>query len=227
MTVRDLITATLRKLGVIASGETPSASELNDALEDLNLMLQSWVDVPLRAVRKTSVSLTAGQASYSWGSTGDETTSRPARILGATYKADDVETPLSLRGEVDYREIADKTVQGTPRILFYNPTSPNGTVYLYPVPDDSSATLEVDSVAPMGDYSLSDTLDIPAEAFRAVRLNLAIEVAPDYGIQVGPLQHRRAEELKAMLAGQLVMATINELQTAFDGTGKVYDIRVG
>ncbi len=42
-TARDLITMSLRSLGVLHSGETPSAEEANDGLDTLNQMLNSWI----------------------------------------------------------------------------------------------------------------------------------------------------------------------------------------
>ncbi len=42
-TARTLITRSLRTLGVLHSGETPSAEEANDALDALNEMLGAWI----------------------------------------------------------------------------------------------------------------------------------------------------------------------------------------
>ena len=42
-TARTLITRSLRTLGVLHSGETPSAEEANDALDSLNEMLGAWI----------------------------------------------------------------------------------------------------------------------------------------------------------------------------------------
>lgn len=42
MTVQDLIKSTLRLLGAIGQGEDPTAKELEDAREALNLMLDTW-----------------------------------------------------------------------------------------------------------------------------------------------------------------------------------------
>lgn len=41
-TVQDLIKSTLRLIGAIGQGEDPTAKELEDAREALNLMLDSW-----------------------------------------------------------------------------------------------------------------------------------------------------------------------------------------
>jgi len=41
-TARDVITRSLRKLKILASGETPEAQEADDCLEALNQMLAEW-----------------------------------------------------------------------------------------------------------------------------------------------------------------------------------------
>jgi hypothetical protein len=43
VTARDLVTMSLRSIGVLHSGEVPSAEEANDGLDALNQMLQSWI----------------------------------------------------------------------------------------------------------------------------------------------------------------------------------------
>lgn len=40
---RDLVTSSLRSIGVLHSGETPSAEESTDSLDALNEMLNSWL----------------------------------------------------------------------------------------------------------------------------------------------------------------------------------------
>lgn len=42
-TARDLITMSLRSIGVLHSKETPSAEEADDGLDALNQMLNSWL----------------------------------------------------------------------------------------------------------------------------------------------------------------------------------------
>jgi predicted component of type VI protein secretion system len=50
MTAQDVIIASMRKLGIVASGETPSSDELTTGLDALNEMVNNWNDVLARTL---------------------------------------------------------------------------------------------------------------------------------------------------------------------------------
>ena len=68
MTVQDAIESAMRKLGVLASGESATPSELNDSMGTLQTMLRMWASqrILVHATTKESFNLVAGQASYTW-----------------------------------------------------------------------------------------------------------------------------------------------------------------
>ena len=63
------------------------------------------------------------------------------------------------------------------------PGYPLSTLHLYPAPG-SGCTLVMDKIAPPSDLALYDTMPYPPEFIRAIRYNLAIELAPEYGVSV-------------------------------------------
>ena len=76
MTGRDLVSASLRLIGVVASGETPASSEATDGLSALNLLISSWSTDGLliyAITAETPLTLTAGDGSYTMGTSGDFT----------------------------------------------------------------------------------------------------------------------------------------------------------
>lgn len=86
MTVQDIIKTSLRKLAVVASGETVPPAELYDGLDALQTMLRSWSGKKLNsyATVEELVVLTSSQATYTWGlSTSDIITTRPYEIVNA------------------------------------------------------------------------------------------------------------------------------------------------
>ncbi len=72
----QIITAALRKINVIASGETPSAADITDAAEALNLMLKSWQTkgFGMWLSQPFTLFLAKDQQSYQLGESGDHAT---------------------------------------------------------------------------------------------------------------------------------------------------------
>ncbi len=186
-TVRDLIKSSMRPIGVVASGENPSPAELMDGLEALNMMLNSLSAqaILIYAVTKESFNLVAGQGSYTIGPEGNFNTVRPKMIKGAFIRdVNGLDYPVRIRGMEEYRLISSKSTPGRPYRLFYNPSSPLGTIYTYPVPNDIEA-LHMDSLKPLtGTVELDDDLSLPLEYEEFLKYNLCVRIAPEYGKSV-------------------------------------------
>lgn len=187
-TPRDLIKGSLRLCGVIASGETPDPSELKDGLEALNMMISSLSAQSLfvYAITSEDFDLVATQGSYTIGeSSADFDTVRPKSIAGAFIRdSGNNDYPVKVRGMEEYRQIVSKSTPGRPGRIFYNPTSPNGTIYTYPVADTVEA-LHIDSLKPItGTLTLSVSLTLPPEYEEFLKYNLAIRLAPEFGRSV-------------------------------------------
>lgn len=83
----------------------------------------------------------------------------------------------------DYMLIPQKTLSGTPVILYYSPQLSEGTVYLWPAPNDVGQRLEFTYLRTIEDFdSAGDTPDFPQEWIEAIVYNLAVRVAPAYGV---------------------------------------------
>jgi len=78
--------------------------------------------------------------------------------------------------------MAEKTATSDiPDCIYINYTYPLATVYVYPVP--STGTLKVSSAKPLTSLATSATvLALPPGYERALRLALAIELMPMYGL---------------------------------------------
>ena len=89
-TAGDLINGSLRLLGVLAEGETPSSETSQDALLAMNQMVQSWNTERL-AVFSTQdqvVTWPASTISRTFGPTGNIVANRPVAIDDSTYIRD-------------------------------------------------------------------------------------------------------------------------------------------
>lgn len=141
-----LVSRALKLVGVLASGETADANDALDCVDDINDMIDQWSleDLMLYYDKVESVPLVAGQNTYLVGPTGTAlVTVRPIEILLANYRdADNLDTPVSIVPMDSYERLVQKTTTQTiPSIMAYQPTNPDGTIYVWPTP--SSGTLRV------------------------------------------------------------------------------------
>ena len=69
----EIITKTFKKLGILSEGETPTAQQVVDAAEDLNLMVKAWEanGLHLWAYQEVELFLEKGKEKYNIGATGD------------------------------------------------------------------------------------------------------------------------------------------------------------
>lgn len=68
----DIIKASLRALGVIGAGETPSTEDVTNCSQAMNIMLKSWSKkgIPLWVINEISFPLVTGTQEYYLGPTG-------------------------------------------------------------------------------------------------------------------------------------------------------------
>lgn len=185
-TAYDVVRGALRLIGVVTPIEPPSAEEADDALSVMNQMLASWASSRMSSasVPLTSFALTAGDGEYTIGDGGDIDTIQPTGLYRAHVTNGGLDYPVRLISLGEYQDIADKSSTGDiPEVMAIRPGYPLATLYLYPVPGTGN-TLVMDKIAPMADLALGDEMPYPPVAIRAIRYNLAIELAPEYGAKV-------------------------------------------
>lgn len=188
MTVRTLIRRTLTLIGVIGEGETPSAEMQADGLSSLKDMLESWSTESLSVYTsvREQFTLVASQAAYTWGATGNFNSARPVEIEFASILAGGVEYPVQILNLEQWSSIAQKTATSDlPGFLYFETSFPLGQVNLYPVPS-TAVVLVVNSKKPLTNFaSVNEEVSFPPGYARAIRYNLAIELADEYGRQIG------------------------------------------
>ena len=192
-TAYDVVRGALRLIGVVTPIEPPSAEEAADGLSAMNQMLASWA-----ASRYTSricptniVRPDVRCCELPIGSGGAINTTRPTTIYQAHITQGGIDYPLRVVALGEYEAIPDKSTTGSiPEVMAIRPGYPLSTLHLYPAPG-SGCTLVMDKVAPPSDLALYDTMPYPPEFIRAIRYNLAIELAPGMGFLSPPrLQNR-------------------------------------
>ena len=203
-TAGDQIKRSLRLLGVLAEGETPSAETSQDALTALNQMIDSW-SVERLAVYSTQDQVftwPAGQISRTLGPSGDFVGNRPVLLDDATYyKAPSgVSYGIKFINQAQYDGIAVKTASSTfPQVIFVNMTNPNVEMYVYPRPlqDLEWHFISVDELTQPA--TLDTVLYFPPGYMRAFAYGLACELAPEFGVEPSPQVQRIAMTSKRNL----------------------------
>jgi len=188
-TAGDLINGSLRLLGVLAEGETPSSETSQDALVAMNQMIQSWNTERLTvfATQDQVVSWPPSTISRTFGPTGDIVANRPIAIDDSTYFRDPsngISYGLKLINQQQYNGIAVKTVTSTyPQVMWVNMTYPDVEMYVYPVPT-KVLEFHIVSVEELTQpANLATDLAFPPGYLRCFRYNLACEMAPEFGTE--------------------------------------------
>jgi hypothetical protein len=204
-TGRDIVTASMRVLGVLASGESAASGEATDGLSALNRLMDSWSTEGLLVyakTRETPVALTPGTGSYTMGTSGTLSGTRPMAILEAVIRDETsspaTEIPVDVLQLSEYAAIPVKDMQATyPNKLFDDGGYPTRTIRLHPVPS-AAHKLVVWTARPLTAISTLDTsVSLPPGYERALITNLAIELAPEYGKGVSDALAMAAAESKA------------------------------
>jgi len=185
-TAGDQINRALRLLGVLAEGESPSTSETADSLAALNQMLDSWSTERLAVYSTTDLSVTwpASTASRTLGPTGQLVGARPVKLDHAYYVVGGISYPVKIVNKEQYDSIPLKTTTSTlPEYLYINMAYPDTTVTLYPVPSQELAFHFVYTTALTEPATSGTTLSIPPGYLRAFTYNLALEIAPEFGVE--------------------------------------------
>jgi hypothetical protein len=191
-TAGDQINRALRLLGILAEGETPSASTSQDALMALNQMIDSWNTERLSTfVTQDQVYIwPAGLISRDLGPSGDFVGNRPIMLDDATYYRDpgtNVSFGIKFINQQQYDGIAVKTVTSTyPQVCWVNMGYPDVTLTIYPRPTRDLewhfvSVQELDRPA-----DLSTPILFPPGYLRAFTYNLAMEFAPEFGVEPSP-----------------------------------------
>lgn len=184
-----LITPAMKKLELLGAGVTPTTDEAADALIILNQLLESLRNDKLMcyAIQDETVTLSSGQTTRTVGPTGSLVTTRPVEIQTAYIIVSGQSYPVEIINEDQYAAIPDKTsTSNWPNKIWYQPSMPDGTIYIHPVTSGSSA-LHILTRTPVLAYAATtDAVSLPPGWERMLSFNLAVELASDWGKPVPP-----------------------------------------
>jgi hypothetical protein len=192
-TVQQIIDAAFSKHGK----KTISTADRATALIEFQDMLSSWsiegLIVPYYVTE--SFTLTAGQAIYTIGVTGDSpdlitATGRPLRITDAYFRIDSLDYHIDVyMNKTQYTDIGLKSLEVRPRRLYYDPQYPIGKIK-FDTECDIAHDFHITSEKPLAEVTaITDTLSLPLGINRALTYNLALGLA-------GGLKNRMSDDVR-------------------------------
>lgn len=188
-TAGDQINRALRLLGVLAEGETASAATAQDALVALNQMIDSWNTERLSVFNTIDqvFDWPVGEIKQTLGPSGDFVGLRPVLLDDSTYFRDpqtNVSYGIKFINQRQYDGIAVKTVTSTyPQVMWINMEYPDISMTIYPRPTRLLEWhfISVQELSQPAD--LATELAFPPGYLRAFTYNLALEIAPEFGVE--------------------------------------------
>lgn len=209
LTRNEIIAASLRKLGVIAAGQSPTTEDYTNGAQALNAVISTFRALGMPMWRRTEYSWTPTTQTYTIGTGYTLDTDYPLKIYQA-YRMDASGTskiPMDVISDYNYNMLPVST-GGIPLKVAYQPLNNYGTLKLWPVPDSTNtAVVYIVYQAPFEYFTAStNTMDFPEEWYEPLIYTLAVRLAPEWGI---PLLDRQAlkQEAKDILDTVLGMGS--------------------
>jgi hypothetical protein len=193
LTLRDLITGSLRLINVIQANETPTQADMDIAVYALDSMTDSWSNnrLMIYSVTEYNFPLT-GKTTYTLGPGGDWNVERPMAIeqgyarlnAGTPQQLDIAMQPLT---DAQYAGIAVKNTASVFPFAYYDDRAyPLRNITLFPI-NANGNEVALWLREPLLDMTnLDAVVDFPPGYERAFRYNLACELAPEFGKTVQP-----------------------------------------
>lgn len=204
LTKLQILDAAIGTLGVLARGQTPDTEDYEKAETKLNMLLARYrtKQLPLWKRTEYTFSPTAATSSYTIGSGQTLNTPYPLKMLEAWSIPVAGNTPIAIEliANSEYNQLPTDTSSGQPLKMTYQPLNNTGVLKIWPTPDSSVASnyeIKIVYQKPF-DYFVNDTdtMDLPEEWYLPLVYDLAVLLAPDWGL---PLEDRRELKQEAKL----------------------------
>lgn len=208
--VQDYINASLRKLGVLSEGETPTIFQSNAALFALNTINDQWQAErgKMPAVVNTVGTLTPSKGTYTVGPGGDINIARPEILDHVSYINNNVspaiELPLEMLTSDVWAAVPVKTLTGSVPYAYYYDYAfsasglANLSFWLIPTTTNLQYSLYVPT--PFATFAtLQTAVLLPPAYWRMLVNKLAIEIAPEYATSASQDVKDAAAEAEEMV----------------------------
>lgn len=213
--VSEIVQVAMEELGVLSSGEAPTAEETATGIRALNWMLKSWPARGLNLFRETQ-----GQVIFL-----ADTASMPLDpycldVVEARYvQPQSYERPLARWENGQYRQIPYKSQPGYPTAYYLDKQTSGITMTLWPVPNADATILYTYSRVPQDVTDGAETIDVPQEWTELVYIALAARLVQTFGVaRTDPT----AAQIIAQRAAALEQQMLDQDRPASMFMGSVY-----
>jgi hypothetical protein len=217
MTRDQIISSALRKLGILVDGAVPTTTQLAAAQEALNnIMFTLYAQgMPIWAMTTTFFTPVLGQIAYPVGlglGSGNLNIQAPLKVTQAFSRdlISNTDIPMNIYTQYNYNLLSTKVNEGYPVHLWYQPGNQQGTITIWPAPDQYTATNRVIYFVyqkPFDQFVVgTDTPDMPQVWIEPLIYSLAHRLGPEYGIPLGELD-KFNEQASAMIQNALSFGT--------------------
>lgn len=183
----DILSAAMRKMGVLAQGQTPTAANLSDGAMALNMAVAAMRGhgMPLWARTTLDITPTIGQTSYTIGSGAyNYNTPYPLKIMQLYRTENGTRIDMDLEADYNFNQLPISST-GVPIKGTYQPLNNYGVLKLWPTPD-ASASSSVFTLVYQRPFqyfnSSTDTMDFPEEWDLPLVYQTAMIWAPEWGV---------------------------------------------
>jgi len=188
VTALDILNSSYELARIKDPIEPLSNDQTTKGLASLNKLIKYLMKngMPLWAIKKDTITLTADTQSYTCGPSGTGLSERPLRILEAFYRDNSNDTQIELISRQEYWKLGDKSGAGIPTQVYYDPQLTLGVLYVYNPADANTAgnALHLIYHRPFEDMvSTNNDFDFPQEWYMALEYLLATDLAMRNGIR--------------------------------------------
>jgi hypothetical protein len=221
-TAGDAIKRALRLIGVLAAGEAPDANSYADALVSLQMMLDTWssdstlVSSPVVATH----TLVQGTADYTIGPSGDITRARPTDIFNMVLRDGSIDYWVEPMTADAYWGLGKKDTGARPTRYLFEQLTTDARIRFDTEPDKAYTLYMYLLDAFAGPSAITDGLTYPPGYQEAIVYNLAVRLAPEYGLALRPDIVQGASSMLRKIRNRYVQA--GEMVTGFEP--REYDI---
>lgn len=232
-TANDLIKSALKGAGVLGIGQVASAEDMNDALDQLNLVIDDWTTRRYLIYHLVDTVFTStGAESYTVGTGQNFNVERPDKLEGAFFRqyptAGGIPVDYALDiyyARQDYNRIKLKTMGTWPSVCFYDAAYPTGLLYVWPIPAAAIYDIHITTKEVISEITNpTQPINLPRVYRNALFWNLVVSLRELYQMEPTPTSVAKAKGALATLRQANIQVPRAQIDATLLRGGSIYNI---